>query len=50
MRRMKAFQLAWPILRTVPAVSETGAILPTASAESLLADIASYFPLPRSVL
>ena len=46
--QMKAFYLAWPILQTPSAESESGGIVQTASAESSLRGIASRFPLPWS--
>ena len=46
--QMKAFYLAWPILQTLSAESESGEILQTASAESSLISITSHFPLPWS--
>ena len=46
--QMKAFYLAWPILRTASAESPDERILQTPSAESTLAQIATRFPLPWS--
>jgi predicted nuclease of restriction endonuclease-like (RecB) superfamily len=46
--QMKAFYLAWPILRTASAQSGGVEILQTVSAESVLSSIASSFPLPWS--
>ena len=46
--QMKAFYLAWPIPQMSSAESEGREIVQTASAESSLANIASYFTLPWS--
>ncbi|MEW6664394.1 MAG: PDDEXK nuclease domain-containing protein [Thermodesulfobacteriota bacterium] len=46
--QMKAFYLAWPIPQTPSAQSESLKILQTVSAESVLSNIASSFPLPWS--
>lgn len=46
--QMKAFYLAWPILRTASAELPNERILQTPSAESTLAQIATRFPLPWS--
>jgi len=46
--QMKAFYLAWPILRTASAESRHERILQTPSAESTLTQIAARFPLPWS--
>ena len=45
---MKAFYLAWPILQTVSAESESSGNFQTASGESSLDSVASHFPLPWS--
>ena len=46
--QMKAFYLAWPILRTASAELPNERILQTPSAESVLTQIAARFPLPWS--
>ena len=45
---MKAFYLAWPILQTVSAESESSGNLQIVSGESSLDSVASHFPLPWS--